>query len=81
MPGIARRHHVLGVEHLGGQFGHGQRPVLLRALGRERRETGHEEVQPREWNHVDGQLAQVGVQLSGEPQARRHAGHCDLKDL
>ena len=30
-------------------------------------EAGHEEVEPREGHHVHGQLAQVGVQLAGEP--------------
>lgn len=79
MSGIASRHHVLRVEHLGRQLGHGECTVLLRTLGRERCETGHKEVQPREWNHVDGQLAQIGIQLTGEPETRRHAGHCDLK--
>ena len=37
--------------------------------------THHEEVQPGEGNQVDGQLAQVSVQLPGEAQAAGHARH------
>ena len=72
---VARCHHVLGVEHLLRQLGHGQGTVLLAATRRQRSKAGHEEVKSREWNHVDGQLAQVGVQLAGETQACRDAGH------
>uniref|UniRef100_A0A182J331 Uncharacterized protein n=1 Tax=Anopheles atroparvus TaxID=41427 RepID=A0A182J331_ANOAO len=72
---IARGHHVLGVEHLLRQLRHGQRTVLLRAAGRQRGEAGHEEVETRERHHVDGQLAQIGVQLTREPQAGGDAGH------
>ena len=72
---VAGGHHVLGVEHLLRQLGHRQGAVLLRAASRQRREAGHEEVQTREGHHVDGQLTQVGVQLAGEAQARRHARH------
>lgn len=67
--GIAGGHHVLGVEHLLGQFWNGQGAVLLGATGRQRGESGHEEVQTRERNHVDGQFSQIGVQLTRETQA------------
>jgi len=53
-PRVARRHHVLGVEHLLRELGHRDGPERLRPLGRERREADHEEVQPRERNHVNG---------------------------
>ena len=75
MPGVAGRHHVLGVEHLLGQLGHRQRSVLLGAAGSEGGEPGHEEVEPGEGNHVDRQLPQVGVELAGEPEAGGEAGH------
>lgn len=75
MPGVAGDHHVLGVEHLLGELGHAHGSVRLAAAGRERGESRHEEVEPGERDHVDGQLAEVGVQLSGEPEARGHAGH------
>ena len=31
-------------------------------------ESGHEEVETREWDHVDGQLSQVSVQLTWESE-------------
>ncbi|KGL73534.1 hypothetical protein N309_01916, partial [Tinamus guttatus] len=73
--GVAGRHHVLGVKHLLRELGHRQGSVLLAAAARERREARHEEVQPRERHHVDGQLAQVSVQLAGEAKAGGHAAH------
>lgn len=75
MTGVAGDHHVLGVEHLLGELGHAHGSVRLAAAGRERREPGHEEMEPGERHHVDGQLAEVGVELPGEPEARGHAGH------
>mgnify|MGYP006975995347 CR=1 FL=1 len=36
----------------------------------QRSEARHEEVKTRERHHVDRQLAQVSVQLSGEPEFR-----------
>lgn len=78
MPGIAGGHHVLGIEHLLGELGDSEGAILLRALGRQRRKAGHEEVEAREGHHVHCQLAQISIQLAWEAQAGRHAGHCDL---
>jgi hypothetical protein len=60
----------LGLEYFktikrGGLFS----PVLLGAPGGEGGEARHEEVEAREGNHVDRQLTQVSVQLTGEPAA------------
>ena len=68
MPGVASSHHVLGVKHLLGELGHGERPVLLAATGGQRGKAGHEEVEAGEGDHVDRQLPQVGIQLAGEPE-------------
>ncbi|KAF9807003.1 hypothetical protein SFRURICE_011147 [Spodoptera frugiperda] len=73
--GVARRHHVLGVEHLLGELGHGEGAVLLAAAGCQGSEAGHEEVKTGERHHVDCQLAEIRIQLTREPQTRRHAGH------
>jgi len=73
--GVARGHQVLGVEHLLDEVGDGERPVGTPAPRGQRREPRHEEVQPRERHHVDGQLAQVGVELPREAQAGRDPGH------
>ena len=73
MTRIAGSHHVLGVEHLLGEFGNGEGSVLLTASGGKRCESGHEEVETGEGDHVDGELAEIRVQLTGEPRASRHA--------
>mmetsp|Transcript_25463 Transcript_25463/g.82278 ORF Transcript_25463/g.82278 Transcript_25463/m.82278 type:complete len:224 (-) Transcript_25463:743-1414(-) len=66
---VGSGHHVLGVEHLLRELGHGERAVLLRAARGERGEADHEEVEAREGDHVDGQLAQVAVELAREAEA------------
>lgn len=71
VPGIAGGHHVLSIEHLLSQFGNGERAVLLRAAWRQRSETGHEEMETREGDHVHGKFPQIGVQLAGEPETGR----------
>jgi len=70
-------HHVLGVEHLLGEFWNGDGTVLLASAGGQGGVTGHEEVETWEGNHVDGQLPQVGVELTGEAQAGRNTRHDD----
>lgn len=72
---VTSSHHVLGVEHLLGQLGDGQGPVLLAASGCEGSEPWHEEVETGEGHHVDCQLSQVSVQLAGESEAGGHARH------
>ena len=75
MARVGGAHHVLGVEHLLGELGHGEGAVLLGAARRERREADHEEVQTRERDHVDGELAEVAVELAREAEAAGDAGH------
>ena len=75
MTWVAGGHHVLGVEHLLGELGDGEGAVLLGAAGGEWGEAGHEEVETGEGDHVDGQLAEISVQLTGEAQAGGDAGH------
>ena len=75
--GVAGGHHVLGVEHLLGEFGDGESSVLLGATGGQRGKSGHEEVETGEGHHVDGKFAKIGVQLTGEAQRccdPRHGG-------
>jgi hypothetical protein len=65
-PGVGGGHQGLGVEQLLSQLRNGQTPVLLGSPGSQRSETGHEEMETGERNHVDGELPQVGVQGTGE---------------
>ena len=72
---IAGSHHVLGVEHLLGQLGDGECTVLLGSTARQRGKPWHKEVETREGDHVHGQFAEVGVELTGEPKAGGHTTH------
>ena len=66
IPSVSRvtgGHHVLGVEHLLRQLWNAQGPILLTSAGSQWSEAWHEEVETRKWNHVDGQLTKIGVQL------------------
>lgn len=68
-------HHVLGVEHLLGQLGDGDGAEAVAAAAGEGSEADHEEVETREGNHVDGQLAEVGVELARETETGGNTGH------
>lgn len=61
---VGGSHHVLSVEHLLGQFWNSQRSERFGADRRQWSVTNHKEVQSWERNQVDGQLSQVGVQLT-----------------
>merc|ERR1711904_165524 len=67
--GIGGSHHVLGVEHLLGELGDGERTVLLGATRGERGKASQEEVETRERNEVDSELAEVRVELTREAEA------------
>jgi len=75
--GVRGSHHVLGVEHLLGEFRNGDGTVLLASAGGQGGVTSHKEVETREGNHVDGQLPQIGVELTREAQTGRDTRHDD----
>jgi len=69
-------HHVLGVEHLLSKLRDREGAVLLGATRGEGRKPGHEEVKAGEGDHVDGELAQISIELAGESKAGGDPGHC-----
>ena len=75
MAGITGSHHVLGIKHLLSQFRNGERPVLLASTGSEWCESGHEEVEAGEGDHVDGQFSQISIELAWEAQTGSHSRH------
>ena len=79
--GIGSAHHVLGVEHLLSEFGNGESAVLLRTTRGERSEAHHEEVETGEGNKVDGELAEIGVELTGEAEAAGDTRHDDGDEM
>merc|ERR1711934_925170 len=81
---IGGTHHVLGIEHLLGELGNGERTVLLGSTGGQRGEAGEEEVQTGERDEIDSELAQVRVELAREAQAAsdaRHAGRAQVVEV
>merc|ERR1712124_207649 len=72
---IGSAHHVLGVEHLLGELGDGERTVLLGAAGGEWGKPSEEEVEAGEWDEVDTKLTEIGVELAREAQAASHTRH------
>jgi hypothetical protein len=68
-------HHVLGVIHLLGELGNGDSTERVGSTGGEGSESDHEEMETGEGNHVDGELAEVRVKLTGETQTGGDTGH------
>merc|ERR1719345_1993 len=72
--GVGGAHHVLGIEHLLGELGHGECAVLLGASGGKRGESSHEEMESGEGDQVDGKFPEIRVELTGESEAASHTG-------
>lgn len=81
MSWVGSSHHVLGIEHLLGEFGNSDSAVLLRATSGKRSEADHEEVETGERNHVDSQLPEIGVELTRETKARGDTAHDDRDEV
>jgi len=75
MSRISSAHHILGIEHLLGQFWDGKSSILLRTSGSEGRETSHEKVKTRKGDHVDSNLTKIAIQLTWETNAAGSSRH------
>ena len=58
-----------------GELGNGQGAVLLAATAGRRGKSGHEEVETWEGHHVDGNIEEIGVELTGESEASCDSAH------
>lgn len=75
MTWITGGHHVLGIEHLLCQLWHRESSVLLTATTSKWCESWHEEMQSWERHHIDGEFAEIGIQLTRKTQTGGDSGH------
>merc|ERR1711898_68979 len=81
---ISSTHHVRSIEHLLGELWHGECAVLLGATGGQRGEPSEEEVEAREWDEIDAELAEVRVELTREAETggdTRHTGGAQVVEI
>jgi hypothetical protein len=75
LSGVRGGHHVLGVKHLLSELGNGNGTVRGGTSSSQGSETDHEEMKPGEGNHVDGQLSEIRVELTGESKTGSDTRH------
>mmetsp|Transcript_17609 Transcript_17609/g.36998 ORF Transcript_17609/g.36998 Transcript_17609/m.36998 type:complete len:225 (+) Transcript_17609:352-1026(+) len=74
MTGIRGAHHILGIKCLLCKLGNGEYAEVMRGCRCKGGESHEEEVETREWHHIDGELAQIAVQLTRESERTGRSG-------
>jgi len=72
---VRRCHHVLRIKHLLSELRNRDSSVSHRASSSKWRKSDHEEVKTGEGNHVDRELSEIRVELTGESEAGGDTGH------
>ncbi|KAF1748374.1 hypothetical protein GCK72_024841 [Caenorhabditis remanei] len=78
MSWITGGHHVLSIETLLGKC---ILKYLLVTSAGQRSKSRHEEMKTREWNHVDCQLTEIRIELTGETKASGDTTHCGTDQM
>jgi hypothetical protein len=81
LSGVGSGHHVLGVKHLLSELGNSDGSVGSGSSGSQGSETDHEEVESRERNHVDTQLSEIRVELTGESKTGGDTRHDERDEV
>lgn len=73
--GVSSAHHILGIEHLLGEFWNSQSSILLRSSWGEWSKSNHEEMESWEWDQVDSKLSQIWIELTWESETTSDTWH------
>jgi hypothetical protein len=81
MSGVRGGHHVLDIKHLLSELWNRGSMIFLASAGGQGSVTRHEGMEIWEGNHVDSQLPQIGVELTGEARASSDTRHDDTHEV
>jgi len=74
-------HHIFGIEHLLGEFWYGKSSIYLGSSWGKRSETNHEEMESWEWNKVNSEFSEIGVELTWESDWASNTRHSNRYEM